>query len=73
MNATVKPTKVGFELATRQVPIASIVPLKPLRATAKTSQKYRQIVASIRAVGLVECPVVTPDAKKKGKKSPAQA
>lgn len=66
MNATVKPTKVGFELATRQVPIASIVPLKPLRATAKTSQKYRQIVASIRAVGLVECPVVTPDAKKKG-------
>lgn len=66
MNATVKPTKVGFELATRQVPIASIVPLKTLRATAKTSQKYRQIVASIRAVGLVECPVVTPDAKKKG-------
>jgi len=66
MNATVKPTKVGFELATRQVPIASIVPLKPLRATAKTSQKYRQIVASIRAVGLVECPVVTPDTKKKG-------
>lgn len=66
MNATVKPTKVGFELATRQVPIVSIVPLKPLRATAKTSQKYRQIVASIRAVGLVECPVVAPNTKKKG-------
>jgi len=66
MNTTTKPTKVGFELVTRQVPIASIVPLKTLRATTKTSQKYRQIVASIRAVGLVECPVVTPDTKKKG-------
>lgn len=66
MSAIVKPTKVGFELTTRRVPIASIVPLKPLRATAKTSQKYRQIVASIRAVGLVECPVVAPDAKKRG-------
>lgn len=63
---TTKPTKVGFELATRQVSIASIVPLKTMRAAIKASQKYKQIVASIRAVGLVECPVVTPDSKKKG-------
>lgn len=67
MNATTaKPTKVGFELATRKVLIASILPLKTMRPTTKASQKYRQIMASIRAIGLVECPVVVPNAKKKG-------
>lgn len=63
---TVKPTKTGFEFTTCKLPIGAIVPLKAMRSTTKASQKYRQIVASIRAVGLVECPVVTADAKKKG-------
>lgn len=63
---TTKPTRVGFELKTCTVPIASIVPLKPMRPTTKASQKYRQIMASIRKIGLVECPVITPAPKKKG-------
>ena len=43
------------------MPIASILPVRTLRKTVKSSHKYRQIVASIREVGLVEPPVVTRD------------
>lgn len=57
---------VGFERETRLIPLSAILPLKALRPTTKQSQKYRQIAASIRAVGLVECPVVVPNAKKRG-------
>jgi len=65
MNATIKQTRVGFELTTCTVPIASIVPLKAMRPTTKASQKYKQIMASIRKIGLVECPVITPAPKRK--------
>ena len=40
------------------VPIASILPVKAIEKTAKSSHKYRQIAASIREIGLVEPPVV---------------
>jgi hypothetical protein len=43
-----------------------ILPMKPLRADVKLSAKYRQIVTSIRAVGLVEPPVVTADKENPG-------
>jgi hypothetical protein len=45
------------------VPIASILPVRALRKTVKSSHKYRQIAASIREVGLVEPPVVARDVK----------
>ena len=38
--------------------IDAILPMKSLRADVKLSAKYRQIVTSIRAVGMVEPPVV---------------
>lgn len=68
MNMPRKPTKgtrAGFESETRVIPISAILPLKVLRPTTKQSQKYRQIVASIRAIGLVECLVVVPNTKKR--------
>jgi ParB-like chromosome segregation protein Spo0J len=37
-----------------------------MRPGAKNSQKYAQILTSVRAVGLVEAPVVTPDRKHRG-------
>jgi ParB-like chromosome segregation protein Spo0J len=40
------------------IPIASILPVKAIEKTAKSSHKYRQIAASIREIGLVEPPVV---------------
>jgi ParB-like chromosome segregation protein Spo0J len=45
------------------VPIASILPVKAIEKTAKSSHKYRQIAASIREIGLVEPPVVIQDAR----------
>jgi DNA-binding transcriptional MerR regulator len=56
---------VGFELGIRVVPISSILPLKTLRPTIKQSQKYRQIAASIHAIGLVECLVVAVNSSKR--------
>lgn len=51
----------GFEQQTVRLVIEAITPLKPLRPDVKLSAKYRQIVTSVRAVGLVEPPVVAPD------------
>ena len=64
--APINDTQVGFELGTRVIPLSAILPLKALRPTTRQSQKYRQIAASIHAIGLVECPVVVPDANKNG-------
>lgn len=46
--------------------IDALLPMKSLRADVKLSAKYRQIVTSIRAVGLVEPPVVTADKENPG-------
>jgi ParB-like chromosome segregation protein Spo0J len=53
--------KVAFERETVIVAVGSLVPLKTLRPGTKDGKKYSQIVRSIRAIGLVEPPVVTPD------------
>jgi ParB-like chromosome segregation protein Spo0J len=45
------------------IPIASILPVKTIEKTAKSSHKYRQIAASIREIGLVEPPVVIQDTR----------
>jgi hypothetical protein len=38
--------------------MTSILPVKAIEKTTKSSHKYRQIAASIREIGLVEPPVV---------------
>src|SRR6266851_1364138 len=43
------------------VQIDSILPVKAIERTAKSSHKYRQIAASIREIGLVEPPAVIQD------------
>ena len=48
------------------VQIGSILPVKAIEKTTKSSHKYRQIAASIREIGLVEPPVVVQDAKYPG-------
>lgn len=51
---------IGFKLETIRVPVKSIVPLKQFRPATKKTQKFQQIAASIRAVGVVEPLVVSP-------------
>jgi ParB-like chromosome segregation protein Spo0J len=60
------PVSLGFERDCLVIPISAIVPLRPLRATVKKSHKYRQIAASIVAVGIIEPPVVIADRKNPG-------
>lgn len=59
--------KLGFERDIVLVRLDQIVPLKTLRAGAKESKKYAQILSSVRAIGLVEPPVVAPDRKHAGR------
>lgn len=56
-----EPVAHAFEDDCVLLPIASILPVRQLRKTVKSSHKYRQIAASIREIGLVEPPVVARD------------
>lgn len=53
--------KLGFETKTIKLKIDQIVPLKTISASTRESSKFRQIVASIREVDIIEPPVVAPD------------
>ena len=68
MNKTVEPKPQhaipqAFGSECVVVLIASILPVKAIEKTAKSSHKYRQIAASIREIGLVEPPVVVRDSR----------
>lgn len=58
--------KLAFERDIAILCLDQIVPLKALRPGAKDSKKYAQILCSVRTVGLVEAPVVTPDPQHPG-------
>ena len=53
-----KNVTLGFEDDRVTLPIDAILPLRTLGKNAKSSRKYRQIVASIAQIGIVEPPVV---------------
>lgn len=53
--------KLAFERESMLLPISQLVPLKSLRPGTKGSKKYDQILRSVRAIGLVEAPVVSRD------------
>lgn len=61
MSAQDHEIKLAFEYDTIQLAIEQLVPLKTLRPGTKASKKYEQIVRSVRAIGLVEAPVVARD------------
>src|SRR3979490_2413915 len=64
LDQDVSPTIVqAFSSDWVVIPIASILPVKAIEKTAKSSHKYRQIAASIREIGLVEPPVVIQDSR----------
>jgi hypothetical protein len=58
---------MAFELDIVVVPISSLLPLRQIAPRIKRSVKYRQIRASMKAVGIIEPPVVTPAKGQKGK------
>ncbi|KEZ21330.1 RepB plasmid partition [Sphingobium yanoikuyae] len=52
--------KIAFESESHIVALDRLIPLKTLRDGLRESSKYRQILGSVKAIGLVEAPVVTP-------------
>lgn len=65
-NISDKYVKLAFESAPITLKLDQIVALKLLRPGVKSGKKYAQIVSSVRTIGLVEAPVVTPDRKNPG-------
>jgi hypothetical protein len=57
------PIRFAFEPEPRTIAIDRLLSLKILRSGVKASKKYMQILGSVRAIGLVEAPVVAPDPK----------
>ena len=57
-SQTPRSVNRGFEDDCVTLPIESILPLRALSKSAKSSRKYRQIVASIVQIGIVEPPIV---------------
>src|ERR1700682_3342644 len=71
MNKAVDPQPIevvaqAFDSDFVVIPIASILPVKAIEKTVKSSHKYRQILASIREVGLSEPPAVIRDSRDSG-------
>lgn len=58
MEKMPSPKRLAFEENLRQIQITTILPVKQLPVTVAKSQKYAQIAASIREVGLIEPAVV---------------
>ncbi len=62
----IRKITAAFEKQTKRLPIKDIQPLRIIPEQVKQSQKYRQILSTVKEKGLVEPPVV---AKGKGKSS----
>jgi hypothetical protein len=56
----------GFDRDFLTIPVAAIVPLKTLPPGARESRSYSQVLSSIKAIGLIEAPVVLADEKNVG-------
>ncbi len=59
--------KIGFETETVTLKLEDISPLKIVTAAMRDSEKFRQIVASIREIGIIEAPVVAAPRRGSGK------
>ena len=53
--------QLGFATETLRLPVASIIPLKKLPSGLLASEKFKQIITSIREIGIIEPPMITPD------------
>lgn len=61
------PVRAAFLKDCRRIRLEDLVPLKAVKPAAKLSHKYQQIVSSIKMVGLIEPPAVTPVPKQPGR------
>lgn len=57
---------LAFDQNVLTIPVSAIVPLKTLPDGARQSRTYSQVLSSIKAIGLIEAPVVMADRKSAG-------
>ena len=55
-----KQVPIAFDPQGMIIPITSILPLKHVKTSIRSSQKYQQVLASIREVGIIEPLIVFP-------------
>jgi ParB-like chromosome segregation protein Spo0J len=55
-----KQVRVGFNSRGVTIPVGNILPVKQLKPIVKASQKYHQILSSVREVGIIEPLIVFP-------------
>jgi hypothetical protein len=56
----VKQVQIAFDPRGIIVPITNILPLKQVKASIRSSQKYQQVLASVREIGIIEPLIVFP-------------
>lgn len=54
---------LAFEQTFVTIPVSSILPLKTVPDSVKSSRQFSQIISSIKAIGLIEAPVIIPEKK----------
>jgi RepB plasmid partitioning protein/ParB/Sulfiredoxin domain len=55
-----KPVSVSFDPKGLIVPITNLLPLKQVKISMRSTQKYQQILASVREIGIIEPLIVFP-------------
>ena len=61
-----KKVRLGFEGHSVEIALGSILPIRQVKPSDPCSGKYRTVLASIKAIGLVESLVVFPNKGAKG-------
>jgi ParB-like chromosome segregation protein Spo0J len=59
--------KFAFEMNTVNLNVEDIIPIKPTPKDLDKSNKFGKILSSIKEVGIIEPPAVSPDASIRGK------
>ena len=55
-----KQVSIAFNAQGLLVPITNILPLKQVKPVMRSSQKYQQVLSSVREVGIIEPLIVFP-------------
>jgi hypothetical protein len=58
---------IGFDSDTIELRLDQIMPLKIMTEGARESRRYKQILTSIKEIGVIEPPVVSPDQKSRNR------
>jgi RepB plasmid partitioning protein/ParB-like nuclease domain len=58
-SPSITPIRLGFATTTVTLPLDQVMLVKLIKPTVRTTEKFKQIMASIKAVGIIEPPVVT--------------